>query len=41
MLLKPAEREWLWGCRHFVYGALSVLLPSAGTLGLVLGFTAN
>ena len=39
MLIKPAEREWLWGCRHSAYGVLSVLALFA--LGLLIGFTAS
>ncbi len=41
MLLKPAEREWLYGQRHFAYGALSVLLPFLATIGVVVGFLVD
>lgn len=41
MLIKPAEREWLWEQRHFAYGALSVFVPFAVVFGLMIGFAVN
>lgn len=45
MILKPHERAWLYDQRHALYGALygalSMLLPSAVVFALMIGFTVN